>query len=86
MNDGKETPFFCQKWTSTCPSFYAVSLNEAVYNSFQNGFGSDAKQQGYYLIINMAVGGNGVTPAPDPNKFPKTEMKILEARRYIIGS
>lgn len=86
LNGMKETAFFCQKWTSICPSKYGITLEEATYNSFQNGFGMNAENEGYYLIINMAIGGNGVAPTPDPKTFPKTEMKILDAHRFIIGS
>jgi hypothetical protein len=71
-----------QQWTSICPSKIPpyTSLVEAAYKSFQNGF-----ESGYYLIINMAVGGNGVLPAPDKNNFPATEMKIAQVKRYVIN-
>ncbi len=80
LPDGVETDLTCSRWTNRCPSQYGVSLSQAAYESFMNGF-----ESGYYLIINMAVGGNGVTPAPNPNTFPSTEMKIAHIYRYVIS-
>ncbi len=69
----------CKPYTNRCPSKYGVTLSQAAFESFINGFNT-----GYYLIINMAVGGNGVSPSPDPKNFPYTEMKIANVKRYII--
>ena len=79
LQGGNESQLFCQPWTNRCPSNYGVSLPKAAYDSFKHGFDS-----GYYLILNMAVGGNGVSPTPNPNHFPTTEMKISKVSRYVI--
>jgi beta-glucanase (GH16 family) len=81
--NGKTNNFFCQ--TAKCPTIYGVSLEKAAYQSFQNGFfGDQGDSEGYYLILNMAVGGP-VNPEPDPSTFPVTEMKISDVHRYIIN-
>ncbi len=83
---GEKKPLICQPWTNRCPSQPSgghISLAEAAYRSFRNGFAS-----GYYLIINMAIGGNGVSPEPstEPGIFPYTEMKVSQVHRYIISA
>lgn len=80
LPSGPEGDLSCSKYTNRCPSKYGVSLSEAAYKSFMNGFNS-----GYYLIINMAVGGDGVSPEPDIHAFPYTEMKITQVHRYVIS-
>lgn len=45
-----------------------------------NGFNS-----GYYLILNMAVGGDGVSPDPNPHTFPDTKMEISGVERFVIS-
>lgn len=80
LPSGAEKELVCSQWTNRCPSNYGVTLSQAAYQSFMQGFNS-----GYYLKINMAVGGNGVAPEPNPNAFPKTEMKISKVTRYTIG-
>ncbi|CAH0543236.1 beta-1,3-glucanase family protein [Vibrio marisflavi] len=73
-----ETNLTCSKWTNRCPDKYQ-SLSETAYRSFLAAY-----ESGYYLRINMAVGGDGVEPKPDTNKFPVTEMQIASISRYVI--
>lgn len=83
IQNGQTNNLFCQ--TDKCPTKYGVSLEEAAYQSFQNGFfGDQGDSEGYYLILNMAVGGP-VSPEPDAKTFPVTEMKISDVHRYIIN-
>ena len=83
IQNGQTNNLFCQ--TDKCPTKYGVSLEEAAYQSFQNGFfGDQGDSEGYYLILNMAVGGP-VSPEPDAKNFPVTEMKISDVHRYIIN-
>jgi len=56
-------------------------LAEAMFKSFESGFNS-----GYYLIINAAVGGDGVVKGNKPvaNDINET-MLIHSVKRFVIN-
>lgn len=72
--------------TNRCPSLYLTDsettdkLAEAMFRSFDRGF-----EAGYYLIINLAVGGDGVVKGNVPIAKDITDsMTIYSIKRYIM--
>lgn len=74
-------------YTNKCPSLYLPNskspdkLAEAMFRSFDEGFDS-----GYYMILNLAVGGDGVVKDNKPvAKDINDSMTVYSIKRFVIN-
>ena len=84
--DGNGEELNCENhWSGSCDDLSSSTLAKALVSSIKNGFTGD--DDGYYLILNLAVGGNGVQGLPsDLSQFKSSYMDISSVRRYVIDA